>query len=327
MAAPRVALAGQAIPAYARTAGRAVHVKIHPRPRNLGESREVLRVLQQYGDVTMYKHLKHEPDLHAANTALAIYQNTESAEKIINASPLRFELGKAERNSSLSQYIDTKAAEEAQQKEDGAVEAAIISEREQSIQEPEDEAQPEFAEVRRSRRQNGERASSAEDDFAAFKGLQGTTPNASDTLQATTMTTASPRTPKPFTPNPAPSSTSPAELPFTSLPSSTEPSLKEFTREFHLTITRSVMNHHAYIQRQHYYGPFHLDWRSLMADDLKGRVPVAGFRDLRLGKGESPLRDRLKRREEEGNGEGRVTLRQMWEVGQRKREKSAEINL
>ena len=58
MVAPRVALAGQAIPAYARTAGRAVHVKIYPRPRNLGESREVLRVLQQYGDVIMYKHLK-----------------------------------------------------------------------------------------------------------------------------------------------------------------------------------------------------------------------------------------------------------------------------
>lgn len=58
MTAPRVALTGQAIPAYARTAGRAVHVKIHPRPRNLGESREVLRVLQQYGDVVMYKHLK-----------------------------------------------------------------------------------------------------------------------------------------------------------------------------------------------------------------------------------------------------------------------------
>jgi hypothetical protein len=87
------------------------------------------------------------------------------------------------------------------------------------------------------------------------------------------------------------------------------------------------MNHHAYIQRQHYYGPFHLDWRSLMAEDLKGRVPVDGFRDLGLGKGEAPLRDRLKRREEEEKGGGRVSLRQMWEVGQRKREKSGEVNV
>ena len=58
MTAPRVALAAQSMPAYARTAGRAVHIRIQPRPRNLSESREILRVLQQYGEVAMYKHLK-----------------------------------------------------------------------------------------------------------------------------------------------------------------------------------------------------------------------------------------------------------------------------
>ena len=58
MAAPRFAFAGQTIPAYARTVGRAVHVKIYPQPRNLAESTEVLRVLQQYGEVIMYKQLK-----------------------------------------------------------------------------------------------------------------------------------------------------------------------------------------------------------------------------------------------------------------------------
>ena len=63
MAAPRVALAGQSIPGYARTAGRAVHVKIQPRPRNLSESREILRVLQQYGEIAMYKPLKVHPDV------------------------------------------------------------------------------------------------------------------------------------------------------------------------------------------------------------------------------------------------------------------------
>lgn len=36
----------------------AVHVKIHPRPRNLAESREVLRILQRYGEVAVYRHLK-----------------------------------------------------------------------------------------------------------------------------------------------------------------------------------------------------------------------------------------------------------------------------
>lgn len=58
MVAPRVAFAGKSIPAYANTVGRGVHVKIHPQPRNLAESREVLRVLQQYGEVVVYKNLK-----------------------------------------------------------------------------------------------------------------------------------------------------------------------------------------------------------------------------------------------------------------------------
>lgn len=39
-------------------AGRAVHIKIHPRPRNLNESREVLRVLQKYGEVVMFRNLR-----------------------------------------------------------------------------------------------------------------------------------------------------------------------------------------------------------------------------------------------------------------------------
>ena len=38
--------------------GRAVHVKIHPRPRSLNESRDVLRVLERFGEVAVFKHLK-----------------------------------------------------------------------------------------------------------------------------------------------------------------------------------------------------------------------------------------------------------------------------
>ena len=38
--------------------GRAVHIKIHPRPRTVTESREILRVLERYGEVIMFKNLK-----------------------------------------------------------------------------------------------------------------------------------------------------------------------------------------------------------------------------------------------------------------------------
>lgn len=54
----RVAQAARSFSAYADTTGRAIHIKIHPEPQNLAESTEVLRVLQQYGEVVMYKHLK-----------------------------------------------------------------------------------------------------------------------------------------------------------------------------------------------------------------------------------------------------------------------------
>ena len=40
----------------------AVHVEIHPRPRNLAESREIMHVLQGYGELSMYKHLKVRDD-------------------------------------------------------------------------------------------------------------------------------------------------------------------------------------------------------------------------------------------------------------------------
>ena len=36
----------------------AIHIKVLPRPRNLSESREILRVLEKYGEILMFKHLK-----------------------------------------------------------------------------------------------------------------------------------------------------------------------------------------------------------------------------------------------------------------------------
>lgn len=39
-------------------ANSGVHIRVYPRPRNLAESREILRLLGKYGEVVMYKHLK-----------------------------------------------------------------------------------------------------------------------------------------------------------------------------------------------------------------------------------------------------------------------------
>ena len=58
-----------------------------------------------------------------------------------------------------------------------------------------------------------------------------------------------------------------------------------------------------------------------MADDLKMRVPVLGMADCQLHKGEAPLRKRIKMRENIANG--RKTLKELWEEGQRDRENRA----
>ena len=92
MAAIRHAFPSHAsLPTYARTAGRAVHVNVWPRPSNISDSRKILGVLQQYGKVVMYQHLKYDPATRAANTVLAIYKERAEAEKLLDASPLIFE--------------------------------------------------------------------------------------------------------------------------------------------------------------------------------------------------------------------------------------------
>lgn len=51
--------AAAGIPRLASSAaGRAVHVKIYPRPRSITESRQVLRELERFGEVAVFKHLK-----------------------------------------------------------------------------------------------------------------------------------------------------------------------------------------------------------------------------------------------------------------------------
>jgi len=94
-----------------RLAANAVHLTIAPAPTGLAESREILRVLQGFGEVTTYKSLKVSPlivkqqESHmlsifakyhplkpAHNVALAIFQRPESAQQLLASSPLRFSL-------------------------------------------------------------------------------------------------------------------------------------------------------------------------------------------------------------------------------------------
>lgn len=60
-----------------------------------------------------------------------------------------------------------------------------------------------------------------------------------------------------------------------------------------------------------------------MGDDLGTRVPVAGMADCQLGKPEVSLRVRMKRQQDENKGDV-MSLRSLWEEGEREREADRE---
>ncbi|CAA9966837.1 hypothetical protein PTMSG1_10196 [Pyrenophora teres f. maculata] len=75
-------------------APRSVHLRIVPRPTNLSESREIFRVLQRFGEISTFKYLRYEYQNPADNVALAIYSEQASAQRALDASPIRFALEK-----------------------------------------------------------------------------------------------------------------------------------------------------------------------------------------------------------------------------------------
>ncbi|KAA6415538.1 MAG: hypothetical protein FRX48_00254 [Lasallia pustulata] len=117
-------------------------------------------------------------------------------------------------------------------------------------------------------------------------------------------------------------SPSPQPEPLRTPPSNAHPGPNpdDLHREFQLTISRSHLNHQAYIERQAYYGPFIPDMRSIMAEDLESRVPLKGMADCKLGKEEVPLRIRQRRKERDAE-RAWVGLKGLWEMGQREKQR------
>ena len=76
------------------TAKRAVHLRITPRPSNIGESREIMRLVSQFGEVEYFKSLKYDT-LSAPNTAIVIFREEEAAQHCLKKDPIRFRMGRA----------------------------------------------------------------------------------------------------------------------------------------------------------------------------------------------------------------------------------------
>ena len=261
---------------------------------------------------------QHEPNIRAPNSALAVYKTTDSAQSIINASPLCFESGKVESSSPASQVTPSRTPPAEQEEGSGP-----------AVQDKSDYAQEEFNEFNAAR----QRPNEVPGDKAFFTGLSGTARwgqmRSSPKTDQTARSPPPSKVPKPFTPTPTALKASCGALPSSLSRAPSTCSTSSYPpQEIHLTIERSVLDHHAYIQRQHYYGGFKLDLSGMMGEDLEGRVPVAGMADCQLGKPEVPLRVRLKRRHEDGNRPW-TSLGSLWREGERarKREQGEKVGV
>ncbi|KAL1970589.1 hypothetical protein VTN77DRAFT_4233 [Rasamsonia byssochlamydoides] len=76
-----------------RTLTKQVQITTTPRPRNISESRLILKALQKFGEVVTFRHLRGNVDDPQA-TSLAIFETQESAARAIGASPLTVSIPK-----------------------------------------------------------------------------------------------------------------------------------------------------------------------------------------------------------------------------------------
>lgn len=86
------------------TANRAVHLRITPRPSNISESREILRLISKFGEVEYFKNLKYDVLSHPS-AALVIFREDQAAETCIRRTPIRFRLGPAEAEDHFNPNI------------------------------------------------------------------------------------------------------------------------------------------------------------------------------------------------------------------------------
>ncbi|KAI7508327.1 hypothetical protein KC347_g6186 [Hortaea werneckii] len=94
------------IPSLLRsTTGRAVHFRVTPRPSNMGESREMMRLLTQFGEVEYFKNLAYDA-YPAPNTCLAIFREESAAQECLRRTPIRFRMTRVNTTTTTSGPTD-----------------------------------------------------------------------------------------------------------------------------------------------------------------------------------------------------------------------------
>ncbi|KAI4169051.1 MAG: hypothetical protein LQ343_005984 [Gyalolechia ehrenbergii] len=309
-----------------------VYVKIFPRPRNIAESKEVLRVLQRYGEVVMYRHLR--------NAALAIYRTESSAKIVINASPIRFQVERG------SDGWVSKISQDASSQDLGVVsssnsDAPLNDDSDQSIHEgssskeidngpQEDTLQDKLEHQARYPFEDSPEIEGNALIRPEKWGSRYLNPALQPESNASRLTKDTPDTETPQN-NGGSAEKKRVKKSAQRLAEDLGAALKSSVptqrnvekgkplapiKEFELTVVQSILNHQAHIERQAYYAGFNPDMKTIMAEDLKGRVPMDGLLDCNLNKPEVPLRFRLRRKE---TARSPSSLMELWQRGRRDR--------
>ncbi|KAL8944118.1 MAG: hypothetical protein Q9211_000709 [Gyalolechia sp. 1 TL-2023] len=311
-----------------------VYVKISPRPQNIAESKEVLRVLQQYGEVVMYRHLKYEAPNPTPNAALAIYRTENSAKSVINASPIRFRLEQGSDGwmSKVEQDASSSGANSDAQSKDDADQAIYqrLSAKEIDHVLPDDKLEeglePQVSYPFEDSPEIEGNALAGPEQWGS-RYLNPASQSESNALDST----KNPPGTKTSKTAGNPANKKPVKKPAQRLAEDLGAALRKSVprqemgenkkplapiKEFELTVFQSILNHQAHIERQAYYAGFNPDMKTIMAEDLKGRVPMDGLLDCSLNKPEVPLRVRLRRKE---TTRSPISLMELWQRGRRDR--------
>ncbi|CAL3968539.1 hypothetical protein PZA11_004104 [Diplocarpon coronariae] len=85
---------------------RTLHLKVYPTPNSFAERREVLRVVERFGELSMFKSRKYDYKRPVHNAFIAVYNSPDSREDLCRVSPLRYCL--------VADSADGKAADESE---------------------------------------------------------------------------------------------------------------------------------------------------------------------------------------------------------------------
>lgn len=304
-------------------AARAVHLKVYPRPASLSESRELLSVLQQFGEVTMFKSLRYDYVQPAPNTCLAIYRDATSASKLLKASPLRFTLEPISGDHTGDLHDQTPDPA----REDGFA-SALGSNADQRVADVIDDAEFDIT--------DGPSKPGADEMIRPSTLLFQTIESFSrphETAQPPQETLSNDVSDA--TESDANSASSDAELVAQTERDNADPEQQPVSEpvvhvkhvpapqspcEFHVVADVSEMNHRDYIERSFWYGPYIPRKRTASYIDLTARGVTPAIADVYMHKPEQPLRIVQGLRADVST---LPTLRQIWEQGEAQRAKSS----